>query len=60
MLCIFLSTGRTYTFRDVTVVVDNETMLVAEYTAMTDGKRKRVTVIKSAIVAYSILTNQET
>lgn len=59
MLCIFTPTGHTYTFRDVEVVVDNESMLIAEYTAMSDGRRKRVTVIKSAIVAYSVLAPAE-
>lgn len=58
-LCIFSPAGRTFTFRGVEIVTDNESVLVAEYTAMSDHRRKRVTVLKSAIVAYSVLAPAE-
>ena len=40
ILCIFTHTGRTYTFKEVDIVCDNETMLQFTYSAMSDGKSK--------------------
>jgi len=39
-LCIFLPTGKTFSFKDVDIINNNETMLVFNYTAMSDDKRK--------------------
>ena len=53
-ICFFLVTGRTFTFRNVTRVVDNETAISFHYTAMSDGKEKDATFYKMQIegVAY--------
>ena len=40
-LCIFLVSGRTYSFKNVSNVVDNENCIAFEYTAMSDGKAKK-------------------
>ena len=53
-VCLFLPTGKTFTFRNAYVETDNETMLVVSYTAMSDGKAKRLIVQKSAIVGYAV------
>lgn len=45
---IFLTSGHTFTFRNIRNVVDNETTITFEYTAMSDGKPKAVTFYKSA------------
>jgi len=54
ILCIFTPTGRTYTFKDVTVICDNETVLCFEYTAMSDGKSKVATFPKTTICGWSV------
>ena len=50
---IFLATGRTFTFRDVADVVENETSLTFSYTAMSDGNAKTVTFYRPEIVGHS-------
>ena len=50
---IFLSTGRTFTFRDVVGVIENETSLTFHYTAMSDGLGKVVTFYRPEIVGHS-------
>jgi len=54
ILCIFTQTGRTYTFRDVKVIHDNETVLVFGYKAMSDGKIKMATFPKANIAGWSV------
>jgi len=54
IICFFTHYGRTYTFRDAAIVQDNETVLVVEYKAMSDGKKKRVTMQKANIVGWSV------
>jgi hypothetical protein len=54
-LCIFTETGRTYTFRDLTIVCDNEIVLQFSYKAMSDGNEKIGTFQKSRIVGWSIM-----
>lgn len=54
-ICIFCPTGRTFTFRNVKITCDNETVLAFEYLAMSDGQSKTATVLKQNIVAWSIL-----
>ena len=39
-LCIFLVSGRTYSFKGVYDVVDNENCISFRYRAMSDGKVK--------------------
>lgn len=52
-LCVFLVSGRTFTFRNVKVVVDNETIIVFEYLAMSDGLKKSGVFYKQHIVGIS-------
>ena len=50
---IFLMSGRTFTFRDVNNVVENETSLTFSYIAMSDDKQKAVTFYRPEIVGHS-------
>ena len=52
-ICLFLSTGRTFTFHNTKIVTNNETVLVFDYTAMSDGKLKCMTVQKSQVIGWS-------
>lgn len=52
-LCLFFATGRTFTFRDVTVLTDNENMITFEYTAMSDGLPKQATFSKFHVAGIS-------
>ena len=53
-ICLFLPTGKTFTFRDAKITIDNETVLVIDYIAMSDGLVKRVTVQKSQVVGWAV------
>lgn len=53
-ICFFTHYGRTYTFRECAIVTDNETVIVVEYKAMSDGKTKRVTMQKTNIVGWAV------
>jgi hypothetical protein len=53
-LCIFLNSGRTFTFRNVQIECDNESVLGFSYTAMSDGKLKAGTFQKSQMAGYSL------
>ena len=57
-ICIFTPTGRTYTFKNITMLTDNENVLVFSYTAMSDGRRKVATFSKFNICGHS-LTDKE-
>ena len=52
-LCLFLPSGRTFTFRDVIITCDNETVLAFCYTAMSDNLHKHFTGQKSMIVGWT-------
>lgn len=52
-ICIFTPTGRTYTFRDITVETDNESVLAFRYLAMSDGNEKRATFLKNMVCGFS-------
>lgn len=54
ILCIFCPTGRTFTFRNVEIVSDNETVLEFTYSAMSDGFKKRGIFLKNNIVGWSL------
>jgi len=54
ILCIFTPTGRTYTFRDVTMLCDNETVLQFSYAAMSDGKSKVAIFPKATLCGWSV------
>lgn len=57
-LCIFTETGRTYTFRNVDITCDNETVLCFAYKAMSDGKAKFATFQKSRIIGWAVLPRE--
>jgi len=54
ILCIFTPTGKTYTFREVKLLCNNETVLVFDYSAMSDGKSKVATFPKATICGWSL------
>ena len=54
ILCIFTQTGHTFTFKSGDIICDNETMLVFNYKAMSDGKIKTATFPKANIAGWSI------
>ena len=54
ILCLFLNSGHTFTFRNVTVVSNNETVIQFEYKAMSDGKPKVGTFQKQNIAGFSV------
>jgi len=58
-LCIFTPMGKTFTFKDVNITCDNETMLVFIYAAMSDGKVKTGTFQKNTICGWSVMENSE-
>lgn len=53
-LHIFTDGGRTFTFLDVTILVNNESTLVFEYGAQSDGATKHGSFDKHRIVGHSI------
>ena len=52
-LCIFLASGRTFTFRDVEITSDNEFALTFDYSAMSDGLTKQATFYKAQVAGVS-------
>lgn len=57
ILCIFLNSGHTFTFRNVEVIADNETVVVFKYTAMSDGKSKEATFYKQNVAGVAVTKN---
>jgi len=53
-LCIFMESGHTFTFKDVTITCNNETALAFAYIAMSDGNAKHATFLKTRLVGWSI------
>ena len=53
ILCVFTPQGKTFTFKDVEVIVDNETFLQFSYKAMSDGKIKVGNFPKGKLVGWS-------
>lgn len=53
-IVIFLESGRTFTFHDIEIKVDNENILVFRYTAMSDGNMKIASFSKFRIVGHSV------
>ena len=53
ILCLFMNTGRTYTFRNVRLIMDNESVIVFSYTAMSDGLSKTATFYKDHVAGVS-------
>ena len=54
ILCIFTQIGKTYTFRNVKVICDNETFIQFSYSAMSDGKTKTATFPKATLCGWSV------
>lgn len=52
-LCIFTEMGKTFTFKNVSILTDNETMLVFAYKAMSDGLTKVGRFFKGMFVGFS-------
>jgi len=52
-ITIFTPAGRTFTFKEINMMADNETILQFGYLAMSDGKEKLGTFLKSNIVGWS-------
>ena len=52
-ICFFLDTGRTFTFRDIQIVRDNETDITILYKSMTDNQAKEATFYKARIVGVA-------
>ena len=59
IICIFTHYGRTYTFKDITIVCSNETMLSFSYTAMSDGKMKTANFPKANLCGWSVTEKEE-
>jgi hypothetical protein len=52
-ICIFTQAGHTFTFNDVELLCDNESVLKFGYTAMSDDKVKVGIFLKHQIVGWS-------
>ena len=61
ILCLFLTSGRTFTFRYVTILSDNEYAVTFAYNAMSDGLEKEATFYKANLagVAKTASTPEE-
>ena len=53
ILCIFLVSGKTFTFRDAAILSDNEFALTFDYAAMSDGLTKTATFYKAQVAGVS-------
>lgn len=54
-LCLFLPTGKTFSFKGVSIRTNNETALEFSYQAMSDNKVKYGFFQKNQIVGFSVL-----
>ena len=54
IICIFTHTGSTYTFKNCSIVNDNESVLEFTYTAMSDGHTKTAKFPKRNICGWSV------
>jgi len=54
ILCIFTPMGRTFTFRNIEIVRDDETDLQFNYVAMSDGRLKTATFPKATFCGWSV------
>ena len=52
-LHLFTVGGKTYTFVNTTILLDNESTLTFEYSARSDGFRKTFVARKEALVGHS-------
>jgi hypothetical protein len=58
-ICIFLVSGHTYTFRDVKITCDNETVIAFEYKAMSDAEWKHAVFFKQHVAGISTLSEKK-
>ena len=54
ILCIFTPEGKTFTFKDVKIICNNETTLQFSYRAMSDGRFKEATFPKPTLCGWSL------
>jgi hypothetical protein len=59
-VCFFLTSGGTFTFRDVEVVHDNEAEITIHYVAMSDGKIKAARFSKRHVAGIAYCEEQRT
>jgi hypothetical protein len=52
-ICFFLESGNTFTFRNCELITDNESIIVIDYVAASDGKNKRATFFKDSLAGVS-------
>jgi len=52
-ICFFLNTGKTYTFRDVEVISDNQTAIHIRYKAVSDGFSKEAIFYKEHVAGVA-------
>jgi hypothetical protein len=52
-ICIFMESGRTFTFKNVELLCDNESVLKFGYQAMSDDQVKVGIFLKHQIVGWS-------
>lgn len=53
-ICFFLVSGKTFTFKNASIIHDNETVWMIEYVAMSDGHSKRATFFKQNVVGIAV------
>lgn len=53
-VCFFLTSGKTFTFRNAKILTDNETAISISYIAMSDGLHKTATFYKANLAGVSI------
>jgi len=52
-ICLFLNSGKTFTFRQVEIEHDNQAAITFKYSAMSDGKVKVATFYKENVAGVS-------
>ena len=52
-ICIFMQTGKTFSFKNIKMVMSNESVLVFQYIAMSDSILKTATFQKAIIAGWS-------
>ena len=54
IICIFASSGKTFTFKNIELLCDNESVIQFSYRAMSDGLEKIATFPKANICGWSL------
>ena len=52
-ICMFLVSGKTFSFKNVVIEYDNESVIQFTYKAMSDGKVKKATFYKQNVAGMS-------